>query len=131
VSSILLYPRPANTVTLTHEITLPAVAVAALTEPGHEGKAYRITGPQALTYQEVAEIVSDATGKKVRYDNSLENYSRFLKDLGLDVNEVLELDASVAKGADDGSAVINTIFELTGRQPIRIWTIRRGLFTTF
>jgi uncharacterized protein YbjT (DUF2867 family) len=97
VSSILLYPRPANTVTLTHEITLPAVAVAALTEPGHEGKAYRITGPQALTYQEVAEIVSDATGKKVRYDNSLENYSRFLKDLGLDVNEVLELDAAWQK----------------------------------
>ncbi|PWT81282.1 MAG: hypothetical protein C5B58_10060 [Acidobacteria bacterium] len=55
----------------------------------------------------------------MRYDNSLENYSRFLKDLGLDVNEVLELDARVAKGAGDGSAVINTIFELTGRQPIR------------
>jgi len=96
-----------------------AVAVAALTGSGHEGKVYRITGPEALSYQEVAEILSDATGKKVRYDNSLENYSRFLKDLGLDVNEVLELDACVAKGAGDGSAVTNTIFELTGRQPIR------------
>jgi uncharacterized protein YbjT (DUF2867 family) len=96
-----------------------AVAVAALTESGHEGKVYRITGPQALSYQEVAEILSDAISKKVRYDDSLENYSRFLKDFGLDVNEVLELDACVAKGAGDGSAVTNTIFELTGRQPIR------------
>jgi len=96
-----------------------AVAIAALTEPGHEGKAYRITGPQALSYPEVAEILSDAIGKKVLYDNSLENYSKFLKDLGLDVNEVLELDACVAKGAGNGTAVTNTIFELTGRQPIR------------
>lgn len=98
---------------------IAAVAVAALTESGHEGKVYRITGPEALTYQQVAEILSDAAGKKVRYDNSLENYSRFLKDSGLDVNEVLELDAWVAKGAGEGSAVTNTIFELTGQQPIR------------
>jgi uncharacterized protein YbjT (DUF2867 family) len=70
VSSILLYPRPASIVTLTYEINA-AAAVAALTELGHEGKIYRITGPQALTYQEVAEILSDATGKKVRYHNSL------------------------------------------------------------
>lgn len=98
---------------------IAAVAVAALTESGHEGKVYRITGPEALTYQQVAEILSDASGKRVRYDNSLENYSRFLKDSGLDVNEVLELDAWVAKGAGEGSAVTNTIFELTGQQPIR------------
>ena len=98
---------------------IAAVAVAALTESGHEGKVYRITGPEALTYQQVAEILSDAAGKRVRYDNSLENYSRFLKDSGLDVNEVLELDAWVAKGAGEGSAVTNTIFELTGQQPIR------------
>jgi uncharacterized protein YbjT (DUF2867 family) len=96
-----------------------AVAVAALTEVGHEGKVYRITGPEALTYPEVAEILSDAIGKKVRYDNSLENYSRFLKNIGLDVDEVLELDASVAKGVGDGSAVTSTILELTKRQPIR------------
>jgi hypothetical protein len=48
----------------------------------------------------------------------MEDYSRFLMDSGLDVNDVLELDACVAKGAGDGAAVTNTIFELTRRQPI-------------
>ncbi len=96
-----------------------AVAVAALTEVGHGGKVYRITGLEALTYEEVAEILSDAIGKKVRYDDSLENYSRFLRKIGLDADEVLELDACVAKGVGDGSAVTSTIFELTKRQPIR------------
>jgi len=95
------------------------VAVAALTEVGHGGKVYRITGPEALTYEEVAEILSDAIGKKVRYDDSLENYSRFLRKIGLDADEGLELDACVAKGVGDGSAVTSTVFELTKRQPIR------------
>jgi uncharacterized protein YbjT (DUF2867 family) len=96
-----------------------AVAVAALTESGHESKIYHITGSETLTYQEVAEILSQAIGKKVRYDSSLENYVTFLKNIGLDVDEVLELDACVANGIGDGSAVTNTIFEVTKRQPIR------------
>jgi hypothetical protein len=32
---------------------------------------------------------------------------------------VLELDACVANGIGDGSAVTNTIFEITQQQPIR------------
>jgi uncharacterized protein YbjT (DUF2867 family) len=96
-----------------------AVAVAALTESGHESKVYHITGSEALTYREGAEILSQAIGKKVRYDSSRENYAKFLKKVGLDADEVLELDACVANGIGDGSAVTNTIFEITQQQPIR------------
>ena len=96
-----------------------AVAVAALTESGHQSKVYHITGPEALTYSEVAEILSQAIGKKVRYDSSRENYAQFLTKVGLDADEVLELDACVANGIGDGSAVTNTIFEITQQQPIR------------
>lgn len=45
------------------------VAAKALTEPGHEGKIYRLTGPEALTMAEVAEKLSTATGKPIRYVN--------------------------------------------------------------
>ena len=55
-----------------------AVAIAALTEPGHEGKIYHITGSEVLTYPEVAEILSHAIAKKVRYNSSPENYAKFL-----------------------------------------------------
>ena len=96
-----------------------AVAVAALTEPGHEGKVYHITGPEALIYPDVAEILSHAIGKKVRYDSSPENYAKFLKNLGLNADEVLELDACVANGIGDGTAVTSTILKITHRQPIR------------
>jgi uncharacterized protein YbjT (DUF2867 family) len=43
------------------------VAAKALTEPGHEGKIYPLTGPEALTMADVAEKLSAATGKPIRY----------------------------------------------------------------
>ena len=43
------------------------VAIAVLTTPGHEGKTYPLTGPEALTMAEVAEKLSAATGKAIRY----------------------------------------------------------------
>ena len=43
------------------------VAARALTEPGHEGKIYPLTGPDALSMAEVAEKLSAATGKPIRY----------------------------------------------------------------
>lgn len=45
------------------------VAVAVLTGAGHEGKTYPITGPEALGMAEVAERLSRATGKPIRYVN--------------------------------------------------------------
>src|SRR5262249_28232210 len=56
---------------------IAAVAVAALTGTGHEGKKYVITGPEALTYFDVADKLSAAIGKKVSYvDVPLEARSR-------------------------------------------------------
>lgn len=43
------------------------VAVAALTQVGHEGKIYDLTGPQALTHAETAQYLSDALGRKITF----------------------------------------------------------------
>ena len=45
------------------------VAATVLTSPGHEGKTYELTGPEAHTMAEVAEILSAVTGKTIRYVN--------------------------------------------------------------
>ncbi|MFI5399444.1 MAG: NmrA family NAD(P)-binding protein [SAR324 cluster bacterium] len=46
---------------------IAAAAAAVLTGSGHEGKTYPLTGPEALTMAEVAEKLSAATGRIVRY----------------------------------------------------------------
>ena len=67
---------------LAGEITLPAgevgepfvdaddiadVAVAALTEEGHAGQIYEVTGPRLLTFAEVAKEIARASGREVQY----------------------------------------------------------------
>ncbi|MFB9630434.1 SDR family oxidoreductase [Nonomuraea helvata] len=46
---------------------IAAVAVAALTEDGHEGQTYELSGPRALTIAEAVELISEAVGRTVRY----------------------------------------------------------------
>jgi uncharacterized protein YbjT (DUF2867 family) len=46
---------------------IAAVAARVLLEPGHTGRTYVITGPEALTYRELAAKLSAATGRPVRY----------------------------------------------------------------
>jgi uncharacterized protein YbjT (DUF2867 family) len=48
---------------------IAAVAVKALTEAGHNGKDYTLTGGEALSRKDVAEIISKVTGKPVNFVN--------------------------------------------------------------
>ena len=43
------------------------VAVAALTEDGHAGQIYEVTGPRMLTFREVAAEIARASGREIRY----------------------------------------------------------------
>src|SRR5215203_826425 len=43
------------------------VAVAALTEEGHAGEIYELTGPRFLTFAEAIGEISWAAGRKIRY----------------------------------------------------------------
>lgn len=48
---------------------IAAVAVEALTEPGHEGQVYEITGPELLSYHDVARVFSQVLGRPVTYQD--------------------------------------------------------------
>ena len=43
------------------------VAVKVLTEDGHEGKTYTLTGPASISFHDVATALSKALGKQVNY----------------------------------------------------------------
>ncbi|WP_375547592.1 NmrA family NAD(P)-binding protein [Oceanicaulis alexandrii] len=43
------------------------VAVAALTQPGHDGEIYEVTGPRLMTFKDVAAALSDATGRTIDF----------------------------------------------------------------
>jgi uncharacterized protein YbjT (DUF2867 family) len=43
------------------------VAVTVLTEDGHVGRTYELTGPRALTFAEAVAIIAEATGRDLRF----------------------------------------------------------------
>jgi uncharacterized protein YbjT (DUF2867 family) len=61
-----------------------AVAVRVLSSGGHEGKAYSLTGPQALSNAQLAEKLSLALARKIRYvDLAPEAYKKGLLAAGV------------------------------------------------
>lgn len=73
------------------------VAALVLTEPGHAGQAYELTGSEALTYAEVARKFSAATGRPIRYTNpSPLAFFRHMRARGLPTAQVLVMEAIYA-----------------------------------
>src|SRR5215213_7716504 len=67
------------------------VAVAALTEEGHAGQLYELTGPRSLTFAEAAAEIAEATGHEVRYvPVSLEEHAAEAAEHGVPA-QVVEL----------------------------------------
>lgn len=46
---------------------IAAVAVEALTSDGHEGRVHEVTGPELLTFADIAAMLSEITGREVTY----------------------------------------------------------------
>src|SRR5262249_56464091 len=62
---VLVASMQAGQIAMVDAYDVAAVAVAALTSDGHVGKTYTITGPEALSFQEVAQKLAAAIGRSV------------------------------------------------------------------
>jgi uncharacterized protein YbjT (DUF2867 family) len=57
------------------------VAVAALTEDGHAGQLYELTGPALLTFEEAVGEIASSMGREIRYVHiSVEEYASVLAE---------------------------------------------------
>jgi uncharacterized protein YbjT (DUF2867 family) len=84
---------------------IAAVAVAALTTPGHEGKIYTLTGPEALTFDDVASKLSQQSGKQIRHVRvSVDDVRTALESAGVAAwfaDDMARLHAMLAAGYED------------------------------
>jgi uncharacterized protein YbjT (DUF2867 family) len=96
---------------------IAAVAVTALTTDAHAGKVYVLTGPEALSYSDVAERLSRILGRTVTYkDVSLAVMRERLLASGMPEWHVdVQVDFSTALSAGHASAVTSTVEAVTGR----------------
>jgi uncharacterized protein YbjT (DUF2867 family) len=96
---------------------IAAVAATALTTTAHAGKAYTLTGPEALSYGDVAEKLSRILGRTVTYrDVPLTITRERLITSGMPAWHVdVQVDFSTALSAGHASTVTDTVEVVTGR----------------
>jgi uncharacterized protein YbjT (DUF2867 family) len=94
-------------------------AVAALTQPGHSGQLYELTGPRLLTFAEAVAEIGRASGRVIRYVRiPVEDYAASLRDAKVP-DEVVEaltyLFAEVLDGRN--ASVADGVQRALGRAP--------------
>jgi uncharacterized protein YbjT (DUF2867 family) len=96
------------------------VAACVLASDGHAGRTYSITGPQALSWNEVADVFSVVLGKPVRFVGLSDEEARAgMVQRGLTeayADALIEVSRAYREGGAD--AVLPTVRDLTGRDAI-------------
>ncbi len=98
---------------------IAAVAAKTLTQPGHEGCAYQLTGPAQLSIEEMVQTIARVVGKPIQYTNipPLAAGLWMLRS-GMSLKLVaalLELMGTLRRG--DVSPLTDTVERVTGRPP--------------
>jgi len=95
------------------------VSVKALTEAGHTGQIYEVTGPRMLTFAEAVREIARATGREIRYTQiTPEEFKSAVAEQGLRANVVWLLDYLFRTVLDGRNAsVTDGVYRALGRQP--------------
>jgi uncharacterized protein YbjT (DUF2867 family) len=112
---------------------IAAVAVEALTKSGHENKAYNITGPEAVSNYDIANILSKTTGRKISYVNISDDDARKgMKENGMQewtINALMDLYNFQKAGK--ASHVSLDVERVTNRKPISFEQFAKDYSETF
>lgn len=97
-----------------------AVAAKALSEPGHENRAYELTGGEALDYYQVAELFTEVLGRTITYRNpNIIRFIRYQRQQGVPMPFVLVMvGLYTATRFGSGKRVTGEVEQLLGRPPI-------------
>jgi uncharacterized protein YbjT (DUF2867 family) len=95
------------------------VAVAALTEDGHVGEVYELTGPRLLTFAEAVDEIARAVGREIRYEPvSIDDFTAAAAEQGVP-GEFIELLGYLFSEVLDGrnSHLADGVQRALGREP--------------
>ena len=96
---------------------IAAVAVKTLTDDGHIGKEYTLTGPEALSNRQVARILSEVIGREIQFVNlAPEDLEQGLLTAGVPAwNASALIDLQRLYRAGGASEVTGDVARLLGR----------------
>jgi uncharacterized protein YbjT (DUF2867 family) len=103
-----------------HADDLADMAVAALTEEGHAGQLYEVTGPRLMTFADAVAEIGAATGRDLRFETvPLDSFEAELEQQGLSADEawlVSYLFSEVLDGRNE--SLTDGVQRALGREPL-------------
>lgn len=113
------YPGGEGKVGAVDPWDIAAVAAVALTQPGHEGKGYALSGPELLSMGEMVQIIARHLGKSIQYvAMSDAEADEMMRKMGLS-EYVIEglIGAFTAMRTGRFAYLTDTVEQVTGHPP--------------
>lgn len=103
-----------------HPADIAAVARVALTEPGHHGRTYALTGPEPVTARQQAEAIGAALGREVPFAETSRRqaHAQMAAVFGAEAADAL-LDVTGGDVNDELLMVRDTVAQVPERPPAR------------
>jgi uncharacterized protein YbjT (DUF2867 family) len=95
------------------------IAAAALTTDRHEGRSYRVSGPESLLPAEQVAIVGSVIGRDLRFEALSNEQARAEMSAAMPAQYVDAFFSFFVDGTVDESTVLPTVQEVLGRPPRR------------
>jgi len=112
---------------------IAAVAATVLTEDGHEGRTYTITGPAAVSHAEMADAIAEAIARRVAFvDVPATAFAGALQSAGMSswqVDGLLEDYAHYGRG--EAETISSHVRDVTGVEPRDIKQFARDYARAF
>jgi len=127
---VVRWPYAAAATAPIHESDIAAVAVRVLTEQGHAGAEYVLTGPESSTQAEQVSTIGRALGRNLRYEEISPEQARRELLLIIPAPPIIEMLLNAWGAAVDQPAFITSrVADLTGFEPRTFfeWSIDHAL----
>lgn len=123
--NVLRWPCAEAPTAPIHELDIAAVAARVLSEEGHGGKDYVLTGSQSLTQFEQVSIIGEVIGRTLRFEEISPEEARRELSAIMPPPVVGMLLNAWAAGIGQPAFVTSTVAEITGRpaRTFRDWVI--------
>jgi uncharacterized protein YbjT (DUF2867 family) len=94
-----------------------SVSALALTSNGHEGRSYRLSGPDSLLPADRVAVLAAVLGRELRFEGQSDAEARAEMSEGMPAEYVDAFFSFFGDGKLDESQVLPTVQEVTGRPP--------------
>lgn len=128
----IFQPAGEGKVSFASRLDMAEAAATILTTSGHENKSYEISGNSSYSYNDVAKIITEVSGKKITYVSpSQETFQAELTKAGVPA-EYIGLFASFSEAIKQGEfdKPDATLEKLLGRKPTALKEYLKGVYGT-